>query len=75
MSGGPREILFEMTVVGSYVRVCAIDGRTGREVIMVGDPSIGIERLKRLAARKLDYVMNKDTEKAGKAGKSGGAGR
>lgn len=60
MSGEPREILFEMVRVGAYVRVCAIDARTGREVTMVGDPSKGVEVLKHFAARKLAYVMKKE---------------
>ena len=51
--------LIEMTRVGAFVRVCAIDTRTRVEVTMVGDPSQGEEMLKRLVAKKLRYVLNK----------------
>jgi hypothetical protein len=54
-----REVLFEMTRVGNYVRVCAIDPVTRTEVTMVGDPAQGDETLKRLAMRKLFYVLEK----------------
>ena len=59
VSNDRHGILFELTHVGAYVRVCAIDSRTGTEVTMVGDPAQSQETLKRLAARKLQYVMDK----------------
>jgi len=54
-----REVLIEFRPQGKYVRVCAIDPITLTEVILVGDPKQGEETLKRIAARKLLYVLNK----------------
>jgi len=54
-----REVLIEFRHQGNYVRVAAIDPVTLIEVTMVGDPKQGEEILKRLAARKLKYVLNK----------------
>lgn len=59
MARRPRQVYFEMQRVGKYVRVVAIDSVSGVEVTMVGDPSQGTATLKRLAARKLDYVLEK----------------
>lgn len=59
MSTERHGVLIEMTQVGAYVRVIAMDSRTGIEVTMVGDASQSEATLKRLAARKLEYVMNK----------------
>ena len=56
---GLREVLFEFCKVGKYTRVSAIDPDSGTEVIMIGDPKQGQEVMKRLATRKLVYVMNK----------------
>ena len=56
---GLREVLFEFRKVGKYTRVSAIDPDSGTEVIMIGDPKQGQEVMKRLATRKLVYVMNK----------------
>ena len=53
------EVLFEFRRVGKVVRVNAIDPKTGIEVSMVGDMRYGTETLKRLAARKLAYVLAK----------------
>lgn len=59
MVQGRREVLFEMRQIGSYMRVIAIDPVTGIEVTMVGDPAQGEETMKRLAMRKLFYVLDK----------------
>ncbi len=53
------EVLFEFRPVGRYVRVAAIDPITGIEVTMVGDITYGEEILKRIAIRKLKYVIAK----------------
>ena len=37
---------------------------TGREVSMVGDPRVSREELKRLAAKKLRYVLDKEARQA-----------
>ncbi len=64
--GGQVEVLFEMRRAGKNgVRVVAIDPITRTEVTMVGDIRYGEEMLKRMAARKLFYVINKKhTEKS-----------
>ncbi|HER27670.1 MAG TPA: hypothetical protein ENI69_11225 [Rhodospirillales bacterium] len=55
-----REILFEIHPgTGRAVRVVAIDPASGTEVIMVGDSKLSTEMLKRSAARKLMYVLDK----------------
>ena len=56
---GLKQVLFEFIRVGKAVRVNAIDPATGIEVSMVGDPKVGAETLKRLATRKLEYVIAK----------------
>ena len=53
------EVLFEFRRVGTSLRVCAIDPDTRTEVIMIGDPKQSEGVLKRLATRKLIYVMRK----------------
>lgn len=58
--GEGMEVLFEMRKAGKYgVRVAALDPITRTEVTMIGDVRYGDEMLKRLAARKLWYVINK----------------
>ena len=58
------EVLFEFRRIGRSVRVSAIDPKTGIEATMVGDIRAGMPTLKRNAARKLAYVMEK--HRAGK---------
>lgn len=53
------EVLFEFHQRGRSVRVCAIDPRTNTEVSIIGDPTYGEVYLKKLAVRKLRYVMAK----------------
>jgi len=50
-------VIFEFVRVGRAVKVSAIDAATGTEVSIVGDPTAGEAALKRLAERKLDYVL------------------
>ena len=59
----PREVLFEFHKVGHILRVTAIDPDSGTEVIMVADPRQSQEHIKRLAARKLAYVLDKNRKK------------
>ncbi len=56
------EVLFEMRYLGNVVRVTAIDPQTGTEVITVGDARRTPEALKRVAARKLLYVLKRRAE-------------
>ena len=55
----PREIIFEFQRVGSYVKVSAVDTLTSAEVSIVGPPSAGQVHLERLAAQKLEYVLQR----------------
>jgi hypothetical protein len=57
-------VLFEFIRQGNSVKVSAIDPVTTTEVSIVGDPRVGVETLKRVATRKLEYVM----ARKGKAG-------
>ena len=52
-----RGVIFEFVRVGPAVKVSAVDEATGTEVSIVGDPSVGEAALKRLAERKLEYVL------------------
>jgi len=54
-----REVLFEFHRIGNYIRVSAIDTRTNTEIHIVGAPGYGDETLKRLALRKLKWVLLK----------------
>ena len=66
------EILFELHYVGRVVRVTAIDPATGIEVVSVGDAERSIAALKRLAARKLMYVLKRRRAKELAERKEGG---
>jgi len=60
----PRnEVWFEMRRVGNIMRVTAIDPRTGTEVISIADPKQSQYVIKRMAARKLTYVLEKNRKK------------
>lgn len=60
MSGRRRgAVLFEFIRIGAYVKVIAIDERSGTEVSMVGDPSRSSDYLKRIAMQKLLRVMER----------------
>jgi hypothetical protein len=61
--GRKRVFLFEFIRVGAYVKVCAVDERTGIEVSMVGDPTRSSDYLKMLAARKLMRVLEQRARK------------
>ena len=53
------EVLFEMRRVGRSVRVAAIDPITHTVVILVAPAKLSLNDMKRVAARKLVYVMSK----------------
>lgn len=54
------EVIFEFRHNGAYVKVSAVDVASGTEVSIVGDPAAGEAALRRLALRKLDYVLAKN---------------
>jgi len=57
-------VLFEFIRIGAYVKVIAVDERTGTEVSMVGDPSHSSDYLKKIAMQKLERVMARNAEKS-----------
>ena len=54
-----REVLIEFHQIGNSVKVTAVDPVTAVEVLIVGAANASQEMLKRLAVRKLDYVLEK----------------
>ncbi|MCW8836952.1 MAG: hypothetical protein OQJ99_11400 [Rhodospirillales bacterium] len=52
------EVIFEFVIVNNAFRVNAIDPRSGTEVTVIGRPTER-EALKRVAKRKLEYVLTK----------------
>jgi hypothetical protein len=50
---GPGNVYFELTRLGSAVKVVAIDGTTGTEVSVMGPASAAQSDLERLALAKL----------------------
>jgi hypothetical protein len=61
-------IIFEFISIGSYVKVSAIDTRSGTEVSIVGDPKRGEVALRRIVLRKLENKLRKP-EKPGRRGR------
>ncbi len=53
------EVLIEMRRVGNAIRIAAIDPVSGTEVTMVAPRKTKISDIKRIAARKLAYVLGK----------------
>lgn len=51
-----RDIIVEFIQQGSYIKVSAIDARTGLEVSIVGDPKQSQKALEEAAMKKLEYV-------------------
>ena len=58
---GPDDhgVIVEMIAIGRYVKVTAVDTRSGTEASIVGDPRRGERALREAAVRKLRYVMAK----------------
>ena len=54
-----REVLIEFHQIGNSVKVTAVNPVTAVEVSIVGAANASQEMLKRLAVRKLDYVLEK----------------
>ncbi len=69
---GDGEVLFEFQRVGSYLRVTAIDAKTGVEVTVAGPATGSQELLKRTAINKLRFVQNKSAQNGGSGGASSG---
>jgi hypothetical protein len=63
MSGeGQGEVFFEFTRMGASVKVAAIDGDTGIEVIVIGPASAMPSDLERLALAKLKARLAREGE-------------
>lgn len=61
-------VIFEFINIGAYVKVSAIDTRSGTEVSIVGDPRRGEQALRRIALRKLERAMEKAAKPPGRVG-------
>ena len=59
-AGQPREVYFEFTVIGPTVRVAAIDGLTGIEVVVIGPATARKADLEKLALAKLKAKLAKN---------------
>jgi hypothetical protein len=62
-SGHWRGYLVEFQTIGNAVKVSAIDPETLVEVSIIGPVSASESDLSRLAARKLEYVLKKRTQR------------
>ncbi len=51
--------IIEQVRQGAYVKVSAIDTRTGTEASIVGDAKASQEQLAKIAIQKLEYVLRK----------------
>jgi hypothetical protein len=54
------EVYFEFTVIGSTVRVTAIDSQTGIEVVTMGPKSASQADLRQLALAKLKARLRRE---------------
>lgn len=54
-----REVIFEFSVIGAYVRVRAMDTASLTEITISGPKSASEEMLKTNALKRLAYVMKK----------------
>ena len=55
-------VIIEMIGAGRYVKVTAVDTRTGIEAVIVGDPRRGDRALRIAAYKKLQYVLKKKAD-------------
>lgn len=61
-------VIIEMIGAGRYVKVTAVDTRTGIEAVIVGDPRRGDKALRNAACKKLQYVMKKKADLSDRLG-------
>ena len=54
-----REVLIEITTVGAYAKVAAIDSATGTEISITGPAEADRSTLEAAAIRKLQFVLKK----------------
>jgi hypothetical protein len=53
----PKEVIFELTIVGASARVCAVDVASGVEAVVIGPASAARSDLESLALRKLQRLL------------------
>ncbi len=63
MAEADREVFFEFTVIGSTVRVTAIDSLTGTEVVVMGPSNASRADLQQLAVQKLKARLAREAGK------------
>ena len=64
----PRdEVLIEFIQQGGYIKVSAVEAKTGLEVSIVGDPKQSQRALEAAAVRKLQYVRRQRQKRREKA--------
>ena len=60
MSGGPDEVIFEITRIGEIQRVAAVDVASGVEVVVQAPASAALADVRALALRKLERALRED---------------
>ena len=58
-----REVLIEITTLGAYAKVVAIDSTTGTEISITGPANANRSALEAAALRKLQFVLRKQSVK------------
>ena len=58
-AGNGREVLIEITILGTYAKVTAIDSTSGTEVSVMGPANASRASLQATALSKLEFVLNK----------------
>jgi hypothetical protein len=61
-----RSVLFELTILGAFARMAAVDEATGLEVVVTGPANAARSDLEALALRKLERQMKAETPQAPK---------
>ena len=56
-------VILEYTQLGGYMRVAAIDEKTGTEVVSILPLNLSKKDMELAAMRRLEYVMKKNSKK------------
>jgi hypothetical protein len=59
LNDGGREVLIEITTIGAYAKVAAIDAATGTEISIAGPANADRATLEAAAIKKLEYILTK----------------
>lgn len=57
VSGGPEEVIFEITRIGDIQRVAAVDVASGVEVVIQAPANAALGDVQKLALRKLERAL------------------